>query len=603
MKKFLTVLFFAVCLWLMLNVADKNAIITDDSEYKGNPQAILDVKSDNKGILIPRVALVASDNPVAGVKPDGLMIYNTSTSGKYSSPGYYIWDGNDWAQMAVVGKNTMKWDMVTDSAFQALPNHGYIINNPETVKVTLPDSPKIGDIVRIISVNKGGWELEQNPGQYILLDNLKQPVFEIKSLPFSRDEDSCFVLSYDASVIAVVGEEGVWSSNDLGYSWTGRAILEDKNMKIDEDSFQMSSDGKVMAVTGYRKITNQNGNYHYKYIIFTSTDTGVTWTEHTISDDENVGVRGLQMSSDGNVMAVLGDRKITKPDGSTYDSDIIVVSTDTGVTWTEYTISDDENVGIDEEYFHISSGGKVIVLTRDRKITKPDGSYYYRDIIFISTDTGVTWTEHTISDDENVDIDEEYFRMSSDGKVMAVVEDGYHANKIFVSIDYGTTWTEHITDFDFDYNNYFQISSDGSRMAVMAGYDIWMSTDFGVTWNLLDEGIMELQYPEYLKFDNTLTKGVFKTEGRKYYYFEDCGRTYVGIPYAEAYTFSGDGSTVAGFTYYGSYLYIYTNNTAPKGGRLRYLTGSNNASVELQYIGDGKFIPISSAGNINVQTK
>ena len=51
------------------------------------------------------------------------------------------------------------------------------------------------------------------------------------------------------------------------------------------------------------------------------------------------------------------------------------------------------------------------------------------------------------------------------------------------------------------------------------------------------------------------------------------------------------------------YFYIYHNNTKPKGKKIRYLTGYRNASIKLQYIGDGKFIPISFAGYINVQTK
>jgi hypothetical protein len=193
-----------------------------------------------------------------------------------------------------------------------------------------------------------------------------------------------------------------------------------------------------------------------------------------------------------------------------------------------------------------------------RKITKPDGDYYYREIIFVSTDFGVTWTEHTISDDEDLDVDEESFQMSSDGSRMAL------------------------------------------RTGDSAGY-VWMSTDFGVTWNPLGGAIAESV--TFFRFDNTLTKVVWNT-GNEYYYSEDCGRTAVRIPYVDTdyfYTFSGDGSTLAGVDY--PCLYIYTNNTAPKGGQIRYLTGSNNASVELQYIGDGKFIPISSAGSISVQTK
>ncbi len=61
--------------------------------------AALDIAATNKGLMIPRVALVSTTNPVSGAKPDGLMVYNTSTSGTYSVPGIYMWKGSDWVRV------------------------------------------------------------------------------------------------------------------------------------------------------------------------------------------------------------------------------------------------------------------------------------------------------------------------------------------------------------------------------------------------------------------------------------------------------------------------------------------------------------------------
>ncbi|MFN8285372.1 MAG: interleukin-like EMT inducer domain-containing protein [Chitinophagales bacterium] len=61
--------------------------------------AALDIASTNKGLMIPRVALISTTNPVSGSKPDGLMVYNTSTSGTYSIPGIYMWKGTDWVRV------------------------------------------------------------------------------------------------------------------------------------------------------------------------------------------------------------------------------------------------------------------------------------------------------------------------------------------------------------------------------------------------------------------------------------------------------------------------------------------------------------------------
>ncbi|MFN8299698.1 MAG: hypothetical protein U0T75_11370 [Chitinophagales bacterium] len=63
--------------------------------------AALDVTSSNKGMLIPRVALISTSNPISGTKPDGLMVYNTSTTGTYNTPGIYTWSStsNDWVRV------------------------------------------------------------------------------------------------------------------------------------------------------------------------------------------------------------------------------------------------------------------------------------------------------------------------------------------------------------------------------------------------------------------------------------------------------------------------------------------------------------------------
>lgn len=61
-----------------------------------NPNAILEMESNNKGLLLPRLALVAVTNPApltAFVK--GMLVYNTATSGSLL-PGLYYCDGTKW---------------------------------------------------------------------------------------------------------------------------------------------------------------------------------------------------------------------------------------------------------------------------------------------------------------------------------------------------------------------------------------------------------------------------------------------------------------------------------------------------------------------------
>ncbi|MCC5923521.1 MAG: hypothetical protein JJT77_07030 [Crocinitomicaceae bacterium] len=66
-----------------------------------HPAAILDVKSENKGILIPRIGLVNVTSSAPIISPaNGLLVYNTNPSviGGFGE-GYYSWNGTEWLKI------------------------------------------------------------------------------------------------------------------------------------------------------------------------------------------------------------------------------------------------------------------------------------------------------------------------------------------------------------------------------------------------------------------------------------------------------------------------------------------------------------------------
>ncbi len=69
-----------------------------------DPNAILEVSSSSKGLLLPRVALVATDDPAPlADNVEGMAVYNTASSGSGSNlvtPGFYVKDGNRWIRLA-----------------------------------------------------------------------------------------------------------------------------------------------------------------------------------------------------------------------------------------------------------------------------------------------------------------------------------------------------------------------------------------------------------------------------------------------------------------------------------------------------------------------
>jgi hypothetical protein len=69
-----------------------------------HPAAILELQATDKGFLPTRVTLWRADNwwPLAGTPVDGMLVYNTATSGSGAeavSPGYYYWRAGRWRRL------------------------------------------------------------------------------------------------------------------------------------------------------------------------------------------------------------------------------------------------------------------------------------------------------------------------------------------------------------------------------------------------------------------------------------------------------------------------------------------------------------------------
>lgn len=75
------------------------------------PESILDIYSDDKGILIPRIVLTSRDNilPITGPATTGLLVFNTNTVGTTGlnavSPGFYYWDASSLLWMRIATEN------------------------------------------------------------------------------------------------------------------------------------------------------------------------------------------------------------------------------------------------------------------------------------------------------------------------------------------------------------------------------------------------------------------------------------------------------------------------------------------------------------------
>ena len=71
--------------------------------------AMLDVSSTNSGLLIPRIALTATNAATPVTSPaTSLLVYNTATAGTAPNnvvPGYYFWNGSAWVLLVASSTN------------------------------------------------------------------------------------------------------------------------------------------------------------------------------------------------------------------------------------------------------------------------------------------------------------------------------------------------------------------------------------------------------------------------------------------------------------------------------------------------------------------
>ena len=107
MKK---VLFLTISLMSAINLFAQNVGIGTNTP---DASAKLDVVDSNRGLLIPRVALTATNASGPVTSPaTSLLVYNTATAGTPPNnvwPGYYYWDGAQWVRLS---NNQEAWQLL-----------------------------------------------------------------------------------------------------------------------------------------------------------------------------------------------------------------------------------------------------------------------------------------------------------------------------------------------------------------------------------------------------------------------------------------------------------------------------------------------------------
>jgi hypothetical protein len=113
-----------------------------------DPSSLLEIRSTNRGILIPRVALTGLlDAATVPAPATSLLVYNTATAGvspNNVTPGYYYWGGAQWVRL-LSGSMSNDWSLTGNAGTSPATNFigttdavdwAVRTNNIENVRVT-----------------------------------------------------------------------------------------------------------------------------------------------------------------------------------------------------------------------------------------------------------------------------------------------------------------------------------------------------------------------------------------------------------------------------------------------------------------------------------
>ena len=440
---------------------------------------------------------------------------------------------------------------ITGLSQQATSNSNYTVASTVagTVVVTLPASPGVGDSVRITGESANQWRVAQNAGQ------------TINTSPLANTR--------------VTGQ--TWALSDATpRNWWAVASSSD-GLKL------VAATNGAINSAGQARSAGSDGR------IYTSTDAGVSWTAHAAAAG-NPTWSAVASSADGTKLAAVGPGSRIWTSG---DSGATWQASETVRFWTSISMSADGSrmAAVVEEVPNGSNGEGRIYLS-----TQPDGAAFGTGTW--SPVPGLVpgarnWRSITMSDDG--------IRIAA----VAHTDGGSPTESVYYSVNSGVSWSASTQKFANAYR--IRSSSDGTRLVMAEGFPpstatgrLWTSNNSGATWTAQNQSTAI----SYTSVD-------ISDDGSKMLAVQDGGQIHASVDFGATWTardsgrvwrgvaMSADGNrSVAVVNGGGSYASI-ANRTAV--GTAGSLTGAQNNSITLTYVGGGVFDITANSGTFTIQ--
>ncbi|EEF57870.1 hypothetical protein [Pedosphaera parvula] len=304
--------------------------------------------------------------------------------------------------------------------------------------------------------------------------------------------------------------------------------------------------------------------------LFTSTDGGNNWIH---ANSQSATFLAVASSADGTHLAAVAQGN----GGFGGNQGGVFTSADSGVSWNQ-------------KYYGSSDDNFTCVCSSDdgtRLYAGNSGSY--STSLYRSTDSGASWAPTSLSSGNIRAI-----TCSADGtRVCAVFSSG----NIWASTDSGATWTQRDAARNW---SAVASSTDGMKLvATVVNGQIYTSSNGGTNWTAQST----TQYWQAVASSGDGNRLLAAVSGGSIYISGDAGVTWTARD-AKIWTTvasSRDGTRLFGGTYDRVYRSSPTSVPTTTVGTAGYLNAPQYGTIELQHIGAGVFLPLSSSGTFEVK--
>ncbi|WP_445715286.1 hypothetical protein [Flavobacterium sp.] len=275
------------------------------------PQATMDISSTNDGLLIPRIALSATNVATVLTPTTSELVYNTATSAagpNQVTPGFYYWDGSLWIRLATGNSND--WSLTGNSG--TTPGTNFIgTTDAQDLRI------KTGGTDRLNLVNSNGqlqsyfagtntapafsWNADPNTGVFrSAADNLGLTTNGVEGLRLRENSNVSIGATYASTNAAPTN----------GLRVQGKTVIGKASGEDSRDIFSSHTTAAAYNnVTGYPGATNSRAISGYA--------NGGGMGVFGFADRTGYGIVGLTQPSIISSFVQTGEGVLGQADGST----------------------------------------------------------------------------------------------------------------------------------------------------------------------------------------------------------------------------------------------------------------------------------------------